>query len=196
MLFFLNLRVLFMILIIFVITSYFVLWDQRLLLTILFNITLIQQRYFYEFKLFFLVIRDILNLIMNEFIIKNILWLGVNIQSTQYSSSSTRLINPFKAFDASNAWLLEQVHPYLRVVCLYSSFTWAISPTTLLSRFSFFLHTSIRNTFSSNWFRSCLSTSYWEFGLTPLKNSIIVKYSKSDPPLFSYRSPINNCLRL
>ena len=59
------------------------------------------------------------------------------------------------------------------------------------------LHTSTRNLIT-RWLWNCPSTPHWEFRLTPLKDSIIARYSESDPIflLLSYIPPINNCLSL
>ena len=81
------------------------------------------------------------------------------------------------------------------VMCLSSSLTQAITSATLPSRFLFF--STYPNAASPpHRIRNCPSTTYWDFGLTLLKDSIIVKYSETGLPLFSYLFWYNYCLSL
>ena len=91
-----------------------------------------------------------------------------------YSSCSTA--HSFQVFNLHNAGLLEYFYSFFWVVCLDSSLSQATSPTTQPSRFPFFSTYLTRNLITCNWVWNCPSTPYWEFGLTPLKDSNIDRY--------------------
>ena len=67
-------------------------------------------------------------------------------------------------------------------MCLGSSLTKAINPTTLLSRFLFSSYLYVAS--SLHIISDCPLIPYWKFRLTTLENSIIVRYSESDLLLF------------
>ena len=132
-----------------------------------------------------------------NFLLGIILWLGVNISSTQYLIDSTSLLTLCRLLTCPILAYLSRFIPSSKSFhsgMHGSSLTQTISPITILSWFHFFSTCLDIAPILLNLELS--STHYWEFGLTPLKDSIIVRYSESDLSLFNYLSPINICLSL
>ena len=103
--------------------------------------------------------------------------------STRYSSGSTPLLTLFRLSTCPMLAHLSRFVPSSRRVSIEISLTHVITPTTQLSRFPFFsIYLGIKHNNSLTLGLS--SIPYWELGLTPLKDSIIVKYSEYDLLLF------------
>ena len=121
-----------------------------------------------------------------------ILWLGWAFHSLSVSLVLLHysLFKGLRRTKCWHTWMDSSYHPSVStVVHLGSSHTQAISPTALLSRFSFF-STYPHTASSSRWFRDFPRTSYWRIRLKPPKVNNIIRYSESDLLLFDFLPPI------
>ena len=116
--------------------------------------------------------------------------LGIKILLTQYSSGSTALLTLFRLSMLLMNYLSRFI-PSFRWYIIDSSLTHVINPTSQSNRFSFFSKYLGTTCFIRYWFWNYFSKSYWELGLTPLKERTIARYAVSDLPLFCYLPPNN-----
>ena len=118
---------------------------------------------------------------MNEFVNRNYFMNRTEHSAYSILPLSCSIIRPFQVFGVPSDGIHESF-PLVILVFHSDEPRWqyysGISPTTLLSRFPFFsTYLDAYLTLSS---LGLSSTLYWEFGLTPPKESIIVRYSESD----------------
>ena len=119
-----------------------------------------------------------------------ILWLVVNIRSSQYFSRSTpqlTLISYPRGQCLPSLLGSSHLSTVFTVVYLVSDLNQTIRPTMLPSSHPFFSTCSYT-----------ASPTYWEFWLRPFKNSIIVRYSECDVVFlcFAIYLQYNYCLNL